>query len=322
MELKPIPSIPEYRDPLHMLLEYISEEAPPDCDVLLVHDDDLAQLGGIYDNTPLDGLRSDVVLSHIRSLKPTVYNTRIALPSACNSASVDTELACVATLSDIFGKQCEFPISLGLHLGYTADTESPYRVQLRPEPRYVSAHDGNPRASAYPSARHIVPSQISSGALDLAYPYPGQHQSDAIYTDDATTKLNDRIRRQCFNCCTTDTSTWRRSSLNPGKVLCNKCGLFERTHNRPRPGQFPRKRSPLATSSLTVRESPPQHGGALPPVAALPPHQYNHPSIGPLLSRTGDAHATSRGDELPEIQSWLPPVTTPAAPILHRPRSA
>ena len=27
------------------------KEAPPDCDMLLVHDDDLAQLHGIYDST-------------------------------------------------------------------------------------------------------------------------------------------------------------------------------------------------------------------------------------------------------------------------------
>ncbi|KAI9451736.1 hypothetical protein BJY52DRAFT_84398 [Lactarius psammicola] len=194
-------------------------------------------------------------------------------------------------------------------------TEPPYRVQPRTEPRYVSAHDGNPRAAAYPPAVHVVPSQISGGAHDLAYHYPGQHQFNAIYTDDATTKLNDRIRRRCFNCCTTDTSTWRRSSLNPGKVLCNKCGLFERTHNRARPEQFPHKRGPLATSSLKVRTSPPQHG-AVPPVSALPPHQYNHPSIAPLLSRTENAHATSRGDVLPQIQSWLPPATTPAGKLL------
>jgi hypothetical protein len=101
----------------------------------------------------------------------------------------------------------------------TGLTESPYRVQPRTEPRYVSAQDGNPRAAAYPPAVHVVPSQISGGAHDLTYHYSGQHQFNAIYTDDATTKLNDRIRRRCFNCCTTDTSTWRRSSLNPGKVV-------------------------------------------------------------------------------------------------------
>ena len=40
-----------------------------------------------------------------------------------------------------------------------------------------------------------------------------------VHTDDAATKLNDRVRRKCYNCRTTDTSTWRRSSLTPGKVV-------------------------------------------------------------------------------------------------------
>ncbi|KAJ7897693.1 hypothetical protein B0H14DRAFT_3124595 [Mycena olivaceomarginata] len=57
-------------------------------------------------------------------------------------------------------------------------------------------------------------------------------------------------RRGCFNCCTIDTSTWRGSNLIPGKVLCKKCGLFERTHSRPRPEQFPHRRGPLASSAL------------------------------------------------------------------------
>ncbi|KAJ7440271.1 hypothetical protein FB451DRAFT_1058937, partial [Mycena latifolia] len=63
--------------------------------------------------------------------------------------------------------------------------------------------------------------------------------------DDAATKLSDRACRRCFNCYTTETSTWRHSNLSPGKVLCNKCGLFERTHSRPRPEQFPHKRGLL-----------------------------------------------------------------------------
>ncbi|KAF8998051.1 hypothetical protein BDZ89DRAFT_892951, partial [Hymenopellis radicata] len=62
------------------------------------------------------------------------------------------------------------------------------------------------------------------------------------YTDDSSTKLTDRVRRRCFNCYTTDTSTWRRSTLTPGKVLCNKCGLFERTHRRQRPEQIAQER--------------------------------------------------------------------------------
>jgi hypothetical protein len=101
--------------------------------------------------------------------------------------------------------------------------------------------------------------------------------------------------------------------------LCNKCGLFERTHNRARPEQFPHKRGPLATSSLKVRTSPPQHN-AVPPVSSLPPHQYNHPSIAPLLSRTENTHIPSRGEPLPQIQSWLPSATTPAGERLPIPK--
>jgi len=43
---------------------------------------------------------------------------------------------------------------------------------------------------------------------------------EPIYTSDAATKLNDRVRRRCYNCRSTDTSTWRRSSLHLGKVVC------------------------------------------------------------------------------------------------------
>lgn len=51
------------------------------------------------------------------------------------------------------------------------------------------------------------------------YPIPGQPSVPIVHTSDANTKLTDGIRRRCFNCCTTDTSTWRRSNLSPGKVV-------------------------------------------------------------------------------------------------------
>ena len=71
-----------------------------------------------------------------------------------------------------------------------------------------------PPSSHYPpqvSTRSIRPTFVASHPLPPA-PY-------IIHTDDAATKLNDRIRRKCYNCRTTDTSTWRRSSLTPGKVV-------------------------------------------------------------------------------------------------------
>ncbi|KAJ7622362.1 hypothetical protein FB45DRAFT_753454, partial [Roridomyces roridus] len=58
------------------------------------------------------------------------------------------------------------------------------------------------------------------------------------FTDDAATKLTDNVRRRCFNCRTAETTVWRRSTLSAGKILCNKCGLYERTHLRRRPEGF------------------------------------------------------------------------------------
>ena len=58
------------------------------------------------------------------------------------------------------------------------------------------------------------------------------------HTDDAASKETQYLRRRCFNCHTTEPPSWRRSTLNPGKIVCNKCGLYERTHLRPRPQRF------------------------------------------------------------------------------------
>ncbi|KAJ7639159.1 hypothetical protein FB45DRAFT_904867 [Roridomyces roridus] len=74
---------------------------------------------------------------------------------------------------------------------------------------------------------------LASTILSTRMTLRTQNGGQIVHTDDAATKLSDRLR--CFNCCTTDTSAWRCYNLSPGKGLCNKCGLFERTHTRPRP---------------------------------------------------------------------------------------
>ncbi|KAG6864596.1 hypothetical protein C0991_008385, partial [Blastosporella zonata] len=85
-------------------------------------------------------------------------------------------------------------------------------------------HDGPPQQSPYHQAAGVPPHMVppmhpGPPRPDQHYapPYPTQ-QGAPVFTDDAATKLSDRIRRRCFNCCTTDTSTWRRSNLSPGKV--------------------------------------------------------------------------------------------------------
>lgn len=176
----------------------------------------------------------------------------------------------------------------------------------------------------------------SSAGYGHHYPMPGQPPVAIVHTSDANTKLTDGIRRRCFNCCTTDTSTWRRSNLSPGKVvslisyqrilfilkyrflcfqLCNKCGLFERTHSRPRPEQFPHKRGALAASSLRGRTPPagPASVTQLPPLAAATaggPYQYHHGSLTPLNAPTTDyashmhQHQHPHPNTLPGLQSW------------------
>ncbi|KAI0701416.1 hypothetical protein C8T65DRAFT_536075, partial [Cerioporus squamosus] len=162
-----------------------------------------------------------------------------------------------------------------------------------------SAPYGVPPGASSLATRSIRPTMVTT------QPYPGQ-ASYIIHTDDASTKLSDRVRRKCYNCRTTDTSTWRRSSLTPGKVLCNKCGLFERTHSRPRPEQFPHKRGPVVTQFKQQHRNTPPPGQMSPPqpqqlqpgqqqqqqqqrlpsmnAQMLPPHHYSHPSLSPLMA--------------------------------------
>ncbi|KAI0938167.1 hypothetical protein AcV5_001150 [Taiwanofungus camphoratus] len=89
----------------------------------------------------------------------------------------------------------------------------------------------------------IVPSQTafcrpgSSGLHQL--PCLSPHTGLMVqHTDDAASKETQYLRRRCFNCHTTEPPSWRRSTLNPGKIVCNKCGLYERTHLRARPLRF------------------------------------------------------------------------------------
>ncbi|KAF8609559.1 hypothetical protein BDV93DRAFT_518361 [Ceratobasidium sp. AG-I] len=70
---------------------------------------------------------------------------------------------------------------------------------------------------------------------DAGPPDAGRPDVQITYTDDSATKLTQYLRRRCFNCRVTEPPGWRKSTLNPGKIVCNKCGLYERSHARPRP---------------------------------------------------------------------------------------
>ncbi|KAL5512856.1 hypothetical protein ACEPAH_3254 [Sanghuangporus vaninii] len=209
------------------------------------------------------------------------------------------------------------------HPHYYPSTVSPPEVFNTPAQGYAHAYGGGyappPPPTHVPfhhtpdmSQYSVNPYATTGGMYGHAGHGGGSGGFTPIYTDDASTKLSDRVRRRCFNCCTTDTSTWRRSSLNPGKVLCNKCGLFERTHSRPRPDQFPHKRAPLqiptqniAHDAVSAAQSMNRSPQAQPQSAhvsnvtpnTLPPTP-GHPSLGATYS-----HPSA----LPQIKEWLHP---------------
>ncbi len=83
------------------------------------------------------------------------------------------------------------------------------------------------RSDPIPTIAHY--SVLDTSLLYLSRP------STIWYTDEASRRNTDTVRRVCFNCRTGDSPSWRRSRLVPGKILCNKCGLYEHAHSRARP---------------------------------------------------------------------------------------
>ncbi|KAI0268144.1 hypothetical protein BC834DRAFT_842201 [Gloeopeniophorella convolvens] len=117
-------------------------------------------------------------------------------------------------------------------------------VSSSPASSYVEFENLEHNVKLEEAAPVIVPSQTclyrppSSGAMHPMSYLPPHAGLPVQHTDDAASKETQYLRRRCFNCSQTEPPSWRRSTLNPGKIVCNKCGLYERTHLRPRPLRF------------------------------------------------------------------------------------
>ncbi|KAG8936035.1 hypothetical protein FRC02_004947 [Tulasnella sp. 418] len=142
--------------------------------------------------------------------------------------------------------------------------------------------------------------EISQDADDEASPVDQEPVFDASlatnfqvrHTDNATSKETQFLRRRCFNCHTTEPPSWRRSTLNPGKIVCNKCGLYERTHLRPRPHRFDELRGgPKARKSVAKSTALPIRGRA--------PYALTHE----LSRRASVASLSSSNGELEDMYS-------------------
>ena len=133
-----------------------------------------------------------------------------------------------------------------MHMNQPPHLEESYLCNMSPHPILREMDPNDNGIKIEDPAPVIVPSQgmfytrpPSSAGLPPMPLYMAPHAAIPIqHTDDAASKETQYLRRRCFNCHTTEPPSWRRSTLNPGKIVCNKCGLYERTHLRPRPHRF------------------------------------------------------------------------------------
>ncbi|KZS97799.1 hypothetical protein SISNIDRAFT_449380 [Sistotremastrum niveocremeum HHB9708] len=156
-----------------------------------------------------------------------------------------------------------------------------------------------PTQHVLPPMPHIYrPSSSHSQASSNGYP-GSQPVVHVMHTDDAASKETQYLRRRCNNCHTTEPPSWRRSTLNPGKIVCNKCGLYERTHLRPRPHRFDelragnRARRAATTSSINAKLSPKARPVGSPNFVKKEPRDYEMMQRHNIVRRPSNASIVS-----------------------------
>jgi hypothetical protein len=210
-----------------------------------------------------------------------------------SSWHIPSETGSVPDTSIVGYKDFEQPAYTNLAHDFTRHGDYGFGRELFPPSRGYDA-----RALQYPLDPHAASSQFTSprGMVDQLIPRTTAHP--IIYTNDAGMKLCDTIRRQCFNCRATATTTWRRSVLNPEKMVCNKCGLFERTHAVPRPKTFPRRRRSLRSSAHRNVDLPPSNHLEY-------RHRNDHPSIKSFTGHFPNGFGSMGGETNSQDTTWM-----------------
>ncbi|KAH9959639.1 caspase domain-containing protein [Russula dissimulans] len=99
----------KYQDPLHILLDHIAERSS-DCDMVLVHDNDLQKITGIGDNTSLETLQPDVMVDLLRRSDLEIHNVSCDLSHTSSSPNPGSNVVRVAMLSMIFQNGDSSPV--------------------------------------------------------------------------------------------------------------------------------------------------------------------------------------------------------------------
>ena len=213
----------------------------------------------------------------------------------------------------------------GMYYDHTQHSHYHPRWEFKfPDPGH--GHSASSRTLDHSPDVHVVssPQLVGSRGEFSTRPLTRLGSDEISYTDEANSKISNRLRRRCFNCKAIETSTWRRSVLSPGKLvghqgyliergvylshsqLCNKCGLFERTHSIPRPKKFPRRR----THGSKVIRPPTTH----PDMRTSFINRHFKDTEPPSLPTTQLLHALDpiSGEIYPQHTPWNSPDATPA----------
>ena len=168
----------------------------------------------------------------------------------------------------------------------------------------VRLEDPAPVVASSQAAFYRSPSQSSSSCHSMGMSYLSPHTGLPVqHTDDAASKETQYLRRRCFNCHTTEPPSWRRSTLNPGKIVCNKCGLYERTHLRPRPLRF----DELRAGNKARKQQGTKAGGTISPKPKLPSlikKESRDMGPGSLVRRCSTSSSTSSAHSVGTTSDW------------------
>lgn len=185
--------------------------------------------------------------------------------------------------------------------------------------------NGSQASSHSPPQLHHAPShghnlfphqQHRSVSIGKQHPQMAPPVGPIMHTDDAASKETANLRRKCYNCQTTEPPSWRRSTLTPGKIVCNRCGLYERTHLRPRPcgtgGELRKASVSMAAAAAAAAGRNPSGGAGGPP--ALAPSPY---TTSPVNSKTGAPVRTSKKAAATMAAMGVPHQTPPSLEQQH-----